>query len=231
MTEATSKPPLLLLLGAPRTGTTLLATALGAHRDIAMLDEDFHGAPARLVGGKLPGVKLCVPNQVHLTQRWRGLYKLARFNGFLRKRIGYRLPRSRLSIADYDQAFDLRIVCILREPARALEAISRRERLPQARAADMLHRCLETLGTLAADPGRNLRVISFDRFVKEPEAQCRALVDWLGLPFDPQMLEAPSRNTRYPRGGFDAGRAEGAPDVSVPENIARAYAMLLEKAL
>ena len=35
--------PYLLLIGAPRSGTTLLATMIGRHTDVGMLNEDVSG--------------------------------------------------------------------------------------------------------------------------------------------------------------------------------------------
>jgi len=58
-----------LLLGASRGDTTILAAALGAHPDVAMLDQDMNGAFNKIIGGKIPGVKLCVPNHIELDKK------------------------------------------------------------------------------------------------------------------------------------------------------------------
>ena len=51
--SGTGKKPCIVMIGAPRTGTTLLANVLGAHPRIAMLDEEFHGAARFVIGNKI----------------------------------------------------------------------------------------------------------------------------------------------------------------------------------
>lgn len=47
-----SKPICIIVLGTPRSGTTLISTAIGAHEKICLLDEDFHFSVVRISGGK-----------------------------------------------------------------------------------------------------------------------------------------------------------------------------------
>lgn len=64
------------MVGAPRTGTTLLANVLGAHPRIAMFDEEFHGAARFVIGNKIPAVKLCTPSQIQFTKKWKPYFKV-----------------------------------------------------------------------------------------------------------------------------------------------------------
>jgi len=82
---APPRPRALVVLGAQRSGTTLVATALAAHPAIALLMEERRGGLFRIAGGKMPAVKLCTPSQVDLDRRWRAIYQLGR-------RIGQKWP-------------------------------------------------------------------------------------------------------------------------------------------
>jgi hypothetical protein len=207
----------LVVLGSPRSGTTLLATAIGAHPAVALLSEDLDGGMFRVVGGKLPAVKLCTPNQVDLDRRWRTSYELIEWNGWLRKNIGYRMPRSRLSLRDMAARTELKVLCVLRDPAHNLAALKRRENKRDAVCRDIVRRTYRLYRRLPGEPRIDARIVSFDRLVQAPEAQLRRMCEWLGLAFDAGMLNAPQLNPLYPEAGFradraaDAGARDGAP--------------------
>ena len=55
-----------LLLGASRGGTTLLAGAQAVHSDVAMLDQAMSAAFNSILVGRIPSVKLRVPNHTEL---------------------------------------------------------------------------------------------------------------------------------------------------------------------
>ena len=63
------EPTHLLLLGAPRSGTTLLATMISRHSEIAIMNEDRGWAMRRILGKAVVGNKRCVPNQIELKKR------------------------------------------------------------------------------------------------------------------------------------------------------------------
>lgn len=206
---------ILVVLGAPRSGTTLVATALAAHPAVAMLMEDFDGAVFRLIGGKLPAVKLCTPNQIDLDHRRPWPQVLVGWNGWLRKRVGRRPPQSRLSLRDMAAKAELKVVCVLREPAANVAAMRRRERNRSGESArEVVNRTFALYEQLPSEPRMEARFLSFDRLVRDPESQLRRLCDWLGLPFDPAMLDAPRLNPLYPEATFRAERAAAAPDGS-----------------
>lgn len=197
----------LIVIGAPRSGTTLLATALGAHSRVALLSEDLNGGVFRVVGGKLPALKLCAPNQIDLDRRWRPVYGLIERNGWLRKNLGYRLPSSRLSLRDMSLRAELKVLCLLRDPGRNIDALKRRENKRDAVCRDIVRRTYRLFRRLSGEPLMDMRFVSFDRFVRSPEQQLGAICDWLGLTFEPAMLEAPKLNPFYPEAGFRAEKA------------------------
>ncbi len=51
-------------------------------------------------------------------------------------------------------------------------------------------------------------LISFERLVQHPEATLRQLCLALDIEFEPTMMEAPSRNSRYGGQHFDSTKAD-----------------------
>jgi hypothetical protein len=198
---------ILVVVGAPRSGTTLVATALAAHPAVSMLMEDGDGAVFRLIGGKLPAVKLCTPNQIDLDHRRHWTYRLVGWNGWLRKRIGHRPPLSRLSLREMAARATLIVVAVLRDPAANLEAISRRSGRNERAGRDILRRTYDVYERLPKELGIEPHFVSFDRLVRDPEAGLRRLCERLGLPFSAAMLDAPRLNPVYPEATFRADRA------------------------
>ncbi|HEY7989900.1 MAG TPA: sulfotransferase [Stellaceae bacterium] len=197
----------VVVLGAPRSGTTLVATALGAHAGIAMLSEDCDGAMFTFVGGKLPGVKLCTPNHVDIERRWHWFYEPLRRIGWLRHHFNYRLPRSKLSLRDMAARAELKIVCILREPQANIAAIRRRAERSESVSRDMLRRTYGIYEKLSREPLMEPHFLSYEKLIGDPEAQLRGLCQWLDLPFDAAMLDAPRLNPAYPEATFRADKA------------------------
>ena len=226
----------IILLGAPRSGTTLLATAIGCHEKICMLDEDFHGTVHRIVGGKTRAVKFCVPNVIQMHRKWRTWWGITRFNGYIRKRLHYVLPRSYYSLSDYLRGYDCRIICILREPNKALSALSTRGLINMGKAKRVTHKVYDLYEELLRRGEGNVAFISFDKYLTEPEAQTKEICDFIGEEFSPAMLDGPRRNTRYPGEGFDAskiGKEEYDFDTMDKDlvSIVRRYQSLREHAL
>ena len=228
----------LLVMGTARGGTTLLTASLGAHPDIAMLDEEFTGAVFRVTGGKIRGNKLCVPNHLEWKKHWHWSLRLAGLNGFLRKRKLYNLiPRSELSLVHYMQRAPLQPVCVLRDPNAVIHSIKTREHRTTGIAVYRWCRYMEIVEQLleGASSTPNLAqpvIVSFEGLVAQPEAALRALCDSLSMPFSTQMLEGPQRNVRYPRQGFesDKGRSDGKPNYldRIPVTALQRYERLMK---
>jgi hypothetical protein len=201
-------PTHLLVLGAARGGTTLLATVLGAHPKIACLDEDLCGAFDLIVGGKIKGVKLCVPNHVELDRRWRPVFTPGLWFGASRKSLWMnRQPKSRQSIRDLIALGDTQCVVILRAPEAVIGSIGRRENRSLRVAAYRWTRSVAVADGLMETAGRPPIIVDFDRLVSAPGEVTRGLCAGLDLDETPAMLAAPALNTRYPEATFDPARA------------------------
>jgi hypothetical protein len=226
------------VIGAPRSGTTLISTALAAHPSVALLMEDCDGAVFRIAGGKVPAVKLCTPRQIDIDHVRSKSYALVAWNGWLRKHVGRRPPHSRLSLRDMAARAELEVVGILREPAANMRSMQRHERdYSDGGAREVLRRTYDILEGVSSEPRMQLQLVSFDRFVRDPVTQLHALITWLGLRFDDAMLQAPRLNHRYPeatfradRAAFDAELGEGRDDGALAALRSR-YRALLAQAL
>lgn len=203
-------PTHILVLGASKSGTTLLATSLGCHTDICMLDEDMRGTFSRIVGNKIKGVKLCLPNQVELTRKWNPIYSIGRTNGFFRKSLFMnKIPRSPISLRDYKEEFrNLKIVGIIRDPDDVIASLKARAHRSGRVAAYRWTRCIEILYELQPSNKDNLVLVHFDNFVTRPRETLRNICARLEIPFQEQMLDGAKYCFRYPEHlEFDASKA------------------------
>lgn len=221
----------LLIIGAPRSGTTLLASMIGRHSEVAMLIEDLYGGITRLVSKSVLANKLCVPNQVELnkkaTLRVRALQRL----GFLRQH-----PISRFSIEDHLSLENPRILSIVRDGSHVISSIMRRGDQPFEIALARWVRAIEVIRTVCRDqPGRSM-VVSYESLVSDPESNMRRVADFLDLSFEGEMLEGYRYNPIYKdETSIDPHRAQRdskaveriALDASVPDAM-RMYRALCE---
>lgn len=234
----------LVVLGFPRSGTSLLMTALGEHSGISMLDEDFNGAIRRLAGSKMRGVKLCVPNQVQLDRKWNvtmrfhPVYRLLRLAGLLKGSVWRNIrPRSRWSLRDYSELNHVSYICLLRDPARSLDAVYRHQGLSLPVRRTMWDLFIETMVMIDTNPDWDAVFLSFERLVADPRGQLEKLCARLEIGFEERMLDAPRFNRRYPGAGFDASKARPASEIPSADELGlaqeglAAYERLLAKAL
>ncbi len=219
--------PTFMVLGTPRSGTTLLAALLGSHPEIAMLDEDLNGGVLAVTGNKLPGVKLCVPAQIHPTGRKNWLTKMMSLSGGLRNRFTQWRTHSTLSLADYEGARAMRYVCLIRSPAPNLASIKVRAGKRAHIAERIVQDGLQMILEIAQDPARKTLVLSYEDLVSDTEAQLRRLCAFLDTPFDPQMMEGARHNHRYKNTGIHKGENTSATGLTAaPENIMQSYEAL-----
>lgn len=113
----------VLILGAPRSGTSILASLVGAHPDIAMCSEDYSNAWTAIIGKPVVGNKLCVPRQLHPFIKNNYFIKFIKRVG-----LGKFLPLSEYAIRDYLNLPNLKILYIVRDQKKA-DSIARRRRI------------------------------------------------------------------------------------------------------
>lgn len=217
----------LLILGSPRSGTTLLSAMLGCHSDIALLNEDRHGASLTIFSKKIKGVKLCVPNQIELEQTIGmhivdiAITTMQILINPLRKCLGFRVPiirgrKSKYSIAEYQkQVSKLFVFGIVRSPHDSIKSIMGRGQQTRKTAEYRWRRIVEVLYDIKKGALQNteLCMIEFDTLVKEPEITMTKLLQVLGCSFEPAVLEGFKHTPQYQgRDKISSGKASQGID-------------------
>jgi len=203
----------LLVLGAPRSGTSLLASMLGAHPDIAMAHEDTGDGWTQIVGKPVRGVKLVTPNQIEHTHSFsarlrRYRHRLARYGV---QNLCFNWPRFKLqsiyAVRDFQTCPESRILAILRDPHEGVESIRRRGKNPRHVAEYRWARALEIISAVQAETPASVRVIHYDNLVTAPETTMRRCLDWLDLPYDERAISGETPN--YALTAIDPRKAGG----------------------
>lgn len=200
-----------LVLGAPRSGTTLLTAMIGSHSNVAMHNEVLDPTFMKTVGKPLVGNKLCVPNQIELTAKkpaWLRLLgrsvheRLYRWNYFENR------PESVLSIEDYLQPpHPVKVIGIIRNGNAVITSIMRRGMQSFETAAHRWCRGIDVLHVLRERMGDDFFLLTFEQLVSAPEATLRDVCNFLAVPFESGMLEGYAHTPIYSNGSIDPERA------------------------
>lgn len=210
----------LLVLGAPRTGTTLLGAMLGNHPDVAILHEVDRPDELSILGKSVVGNKLCIPYNIELDRRRNpllgGVYGV-RYLGWLAHEFG--LPFHTWSIRMYqDNNPELRIFATLRDADAVIASNRRNTRFTDAAARRWWVRALGVLHNLWQESPDRVSIVLFDRLVTEPRTVIERLLDRLGLPFDDAVMEGYRHTPQYHGNrGIDGSKAswKNGADISL----------------
>ncbi|NNE36156.1 MAG: sulfotransferase [Rhodothermales bacterium] len=213
---------LLLLIGAPRSGTTLLNAMIGCHPDIAMLNEDFGHAVFNLVSKPVVGNKLCVPNQIELSER--GSYVRRQFQ---KRNFRQYAPQADLSIEDY-LSRNANIVATVRHPDRVIGSIVSRGKKNVKLATYRWARSIEIIDTLVQQHAARVLVLAYPFLVSEPENVMRSVSSFVGVEYDPAMLEGYAHTPIYANKEIDSSKAEEM-HLPVSDGILTAHAETVSK--
>lgn len=228
----------LLVLGAPRSGTTLLTTMIGRHDEVGMLNENFGRAMQDLVSKRVVGNKLCIPNHIEVQKKraaWlrflgtRGYYTLHKYGYFQ-----YR-PEALLSIEDYLQWKPLKIIGIIRDGNAIVSSIMKRGKQPESVARYRWRRSIEILSYLHSHHSEKLLLLSFSQLVSTPELAMKAVASHIDLPYQPAMLKGYAFTPNYNNKKIDASKAINgtkSPSVSLQNSepgTYEAYQVLLDE--
>jgi len=203
----------LVILGSPRSGTTLLAAMLGRHPDLAVTNEDKTRAWHNVVGKPVVGVKLCVPNDIEWDARWRSAVRRRWRRVALYNRHNLGLPGPRLKVKSIYSIGDLQtwpatqFVAILRDPHEAVASIRERGRHGEGEARFRWTRAVEAMHRLMQESPDQLAMVDFDRLVTAPEATMRGLCARLDVTFEPRVIGG--ETPHYHLSGIDPAKAGG----------------------
>lgn len=239
----------VIVLGAPRSGTTLLAATLSCHSEIAILNEDRWGSCFKLLSKEVRGVKLCIPNGIDLNHgKMDQLFMYVRYvlgehivnsaRGWLGLKQPERSLRSTLSIREYEErAGSMNVVGIVREPADVIASIQKRGNQSFRRARHRWERAVHVLYELweEREDAGTMSVVSFSRLVSKPAECLRAVLGELGLRYEEDVLEGYRYTPQYPdREGIDADKANRnqvpAAKDAVNQQVLKQYITLREAA-
>lgn len=189
----------VLLIGAPRSGTTLLGTMIGSHSDIGMVNEDVDiRALGRVLGKRLTGVKLCVPNQIRLEQK-------SFFGSQILKKCSLiaESPKSHLSITEYLAKPNLKVVGLVRNGNDAVRSMMVRGKTNFKKAARRWSEAIETIYTIKKMCPDRILLVTFEDLVMDPRVTMIRVCDFLGIAFEDRMLEGHQLNPYYPEPRLD----------------------------
>ncbi len=210
-----SRPPMyvvdtnLLVLGAARSGTTLLAAMIASHSKIGVLFEDLWGGAGRILASHYKGVKLCVPNQIELQSRWTILdlvlariIKLRPILPLFRK-----AKSSKYSISDYLKNPELKVVAILRDVESVTSSMVKRTKRTKEAAIKEWSRAIEVIFTLQNEHPDRIIIVNFNSLVTKPEPTAKKICEFLDVEFEPAMLQAYKHTPIYDSKGIEASKA------------------------
>jgi hypothetical protein len=220
-------PQRLLIIGAPRSGTSLLAAMLGRHPECGIMHECLSCMEKKIVGKDVVGNKLCVPKQIsyEIPFKYR-LYDLLRKAPVLR-RI---LPDRSRSIRKYLTEHEAKIVAIIRDGDAVVNSMLKRSKTRIHTAVDQWSQAVELIDRIKEEFPDSIIVVRFEDLVTDPESSVKRIVRHLSIAYDPVMLSGYAHNRKYPgREGIDAGKAETADrQCNIKDTYPAAYRKYLD---
>ncbi|GAA5218521.1 sulfotransferase family protein [Corallincola platygyrae] len=213
----------LLIVGAPRSGTTMLASMVGSHPDVAMAIETSDMAFSRIVGKAVVGNKLCIPNQIDFAEklsfnrryRWRrtlrSLWQSASFSDVPPDEF---FAGSAYPLEKYLALPNLHVIGIIRHADDVLSSMLKRGGISEEKARHRWSRAIEIMAALEQKAPNNL-VINYNELLFSPKQQMERVADFLGVERCESMVEGYQSNPIYPdQKGIDTSKARELSAVS-----------------
>jgi hypothetical protein len=235
----------LLIVGAPRSGTTLLTTLIGHHPEARMMSECVWHEHRKQIGGRVVGNKLCIPNQIKLEPERGGLEYpenvkslikdkpnlVARLSLAARWILG-RLPYRTVCIRDYVERWDAKLIGIVRNPDHVIHSMQQRAGWSPEKAKRHWAEAVTSINTLHHEYPERTHLVVFSDLVSQPERVLRDACTFLDLEFDDRMLYGHRGATmydgtsQYARDRIDPEVAtKSVPDSKVKQNYPKAFEM------
>ena len=188
----------LLIIGAPRTGTTLLATMISRHTEIGVLNEDKGWSMRRLLGKTIVGNKRCIPNQIEIKKRGRLYSRLWKKIGLAKE-----YQSSQFCIEEYLTLPHIKVIGIVRDGNDAISSGMRRGKKSLRGASYRWCRAIEIIHELKTRFPEIVLVVSFENLVMRPQDNMERIAEFLGVDYQDRMLEGPAYNPWYPENGMN----------------------------
>lgn len=172
------------MTGCHRSGTTLLASLLGAHPSISMISEDFHDGWSKAVGVEYAGVKMPLPS-IHPTKKlpmWFSLLK----RKWLRVRRWLGITSHYRNVCTYD-FFDFDyIIFIERDREENINSIRIRTDQTHKQASRDVDYASDVISRYILFENRAW--VSLEDLTHRPTDTLKDLCKFLGLEYEPCML-------------------------------------------
>lgn len=214
----------LLIIGAPRSGTTLLAAMIGRHTEVGILNEDKGWAMKSVIGRQIVGNKRCVPNQIELEKRGIFHFRMLKTLG-----IAKEYQSSKYSIKDYLALPRLKIIAIVRGGNDVISSIMKRSEKNFHGAAYRWCRSIEIIHELKQTYPDRLLIVSFEDLVLNPKANMERAAAFLNLEYQDHMLEGPRYNPFYPEQTMNEDKINRARKEGIEYNLAEQFPSTCQK--
>jgi Sulfotransferase family len=216
------EPSYLLIIGAPRSGTTLLATMISRHTEIAILNEDKGWGMRQLLGKTIVGNKRCVPNQIELKKPSRLHFRFLKTIGLAKE-----YQSSEFSIEDYLSLPNIKVIGLIRGGNDVVSSVMSRSEKNFQGAAYRWYRAIEIIYELKRRFPEIVLVVSFENLVLSPKPNMERVAAFLNVEYQDRMLEGPQYNPWYPEQGMNREKVNRSEkenvDFRLPERFPAAY--------
>ncbi|CAL2087025.1 sulfotransferase [Tenacibaculum sp. 190524A05c] len=193
---------LLLIVGAQRSGTTLLAAMLGGHSEINMLIESTNKDVLKLAGKKYSGNKLVCWRQIrmhqrpskfgHLMNRIFNLDLTIKSSKFHKNKL---YPTSKLTVQDYINQ-GAKIITIIRDEDEVISSMMKRVKMNVSQAKNEYVRTIEMISEI--DKYQHSYHVKFSDLIHNTEVTLRNICNFLEINFEERMLQGVEYNIFYP---------------------------------
>lgn len=195
------QPIYLLILGCQRSGTSLLASLLGNHKDINMLLESITRDILKLYGKKIAANKLLYPRQIRTTLRG------GRWGYFINRLVNLHIignniqihrvfPNSRMSLADYKK-LNAKIIIIIRKKEPTISSMIKRTGYTKKQAVKEYDQAINYFNKLI-DSDYPVHMVKFENLIRESEVELKKICGYLNIQYSKDILEGTRYNFVYP---------------------------------
>jgi hypothetical protein len=196
----------LLIVGMPRSGTSLLSSLLGAHSKIGIINEDYGRSWMDIIGKPVVGNKLCVPRQIGWRKK-RGMgIKILNRLGLLSL-----WPKSEYSLKDYLKLPGLKIISIHRDSQDVRSSIMKRGGITKPTLKGEVKKgeiSKKEVDYTIKKGGKLLRKlekkeitwrVEFNELLSDPDSVIRDICQFLNIEYESSLVEQGTRwNWMYP---------------------------------
>lgn len=208
----------LLILGAPRSGTTLLATMISRHTEITVLNEDKGWALRSVLGKAIVGNKRCVPNQIEIKKRRKLHFRFLKEFG-----IAKEFQSSKYSIEDYLTLPNIKVIAIIRSGDDVISSVMARSEKKFRVASYRWRRSVEIIHELVTRYPKIVLIVCFEDLVLRPQENMERVAAFLNVEYQDRMLEGPKYNPYYPEPGMNFSKVNRAKKENIDFKLSERF--------